>query len=160
MDFSVFNYLVYGSETILTILVESHLGIIPVKFDWNWLRDVGGQVLKQIVDGRRTLIDHNSLVLRWANKGTDSAVTNSYLYHLNSFAFARLTHEQVYHFCCGPYSTLIVLNYMMGIYQKRVFFTTKDKLNQLSDNVHWYIFILAISRPRWLSWTRRPTGDQ
>ena len=47
IDFSIFNsggHLVHWSRTILAILVESHLGNIPVNLDWNWPRCVGGVV--------------------------------------------------------------------------------------------------------------------
>ena len=38
-DFSIFSssgHLVYRSGTILAVLVGSHLGIIPMKFESNW----------------------------------------------------------------------------------------------------------------------------
>ena len=44
-DFSISTYgghLVYRSETILAILVGSHLGNIPVKFESHWPKGSGG----------------------------------------------------------------------------------------------------------------------
>ena len=44
-DFSIFSsggHLVYQSETILAILVGSHLGNIPMKFESHWLKGSGG----------------------------------------------------------------------------------------------------------------------
>ena len=44
-DFSIFSscsYLVYRSEKILVILVGSHLGNIPMKFESNWPKGSGG----------------------------------------------------------------------------------------------------------------------
>ena len=44
-DFSIFSSggnLVYWSKRILDILVDSHLGIIPVKFESYWLKGSGG----------------------------------------------------------------------------------------------------------------------
>ena len=43
-DFSIFNsggHLVYRSETILAILVGSHLGNIPMKFESDWPKGSG-----------------------------------------------------------------------------------------------------------------------
>ena len=44
-DFSIFSsggHLVYRSKTILSILVLSHLGNIPMKFESNWPKGSGG----------------------------------------------------------------------------------------------------------------------
>ena len=44
-DFSIFSsggHLVYRSGTILAILVGSHLGNIPMKFESHWLKGSGG----------------------------------------------------------------------------------------------------------------------
>ena len=44
-DFSIFSsggHLVYRSGTILAILVGSHLGNIPMKFDSHWPKGSGG----------------------------------------------------------------------------------------------------------------------
>ena len=44
-EFSIFSsggHLVYGSGTILAILVESHLGNIPMKFESHWRKGSGG----------------------------------------------------------------------------------------------------------------------
>ena len=44
-DFSIFSsggHLVYRSGTILAILVESHLGNIPMKFESHWPKGSGG----------------------------------------------------------------------------------------------------------------------
>ena len=44
-DFSIFSsggQFVYRSETILAILVGSHLGNIPMKFESHWLKGSGG----------------------------------------------------------------------------------------------------------------------
>ena len=44
-DFSIFSsggHLVYRSETFLIILVGSHLGIIPMKFELHWTKGSGG----------------------------------------------------------------------------------------------------------------------
>ena len=44
-DFSIFSsggHLVYRSETILAILVGSHLGNIPMKFESHWPKGSGG----------------------------------------------------------------------------------------------------------------------
>ena len=44
-DFSIFNsggHLVYRSGTILAILVGSHLGNIPMKFESHWPKGSGG----------------------------------------------------------------------------------------------------------------------
>ena len=44
-DFSIFSsgsHLVYRSRTILALLVGSHLGNIPVKFESNWPNGSGG----------------------------------------------------------------------------------------------------------------------
>ena len=44
-DFSIFSsggHLVYRSGTILAILVGSHLGIIPMKFESHWPKGSGG----------------------------------------------------------------------------------------------------------------------
>ena len=44
-DFSIFSsggHLVYRSGTILAILVRSHLGNIPMKFESHWPKDSGG----------------------------------------------------------------------------------------------------------------------
>ena len=44
-DFSIFSsdgHLVYQSRTILAILVGSHLGNIPVKFESHWPKGSGG----------------------------------------------------------------------------------------------------------------------
>ena len=44
-DFSMFSsggHLVYTSEKILTTLVGSHLGNIPVKFESHWPKGSGG----------------------------------------------------------------------------------------------------------------------
>ena len=45
-DFSFFfssgSHLVYRSETILAILVGSHLGNIPAKFESHWPKNSGG----------------------------------------------------------------------------------------------------------------------
>ena len=43
--FSIFSssgHLVYRSETILAILVGSHLGNIPMKFELHWPKGSGG----------------------------------------------------------------------------------------------------------------------
>ena len=43
-DFSIYGsggHLVYKSETILAILVVSHLGNIPIKFESNWSKGSG-----------------------------------------------------------------------------------------------------------------------
>ena len=43
-DFSIFTsggHLVYRSETILAMMVGSHLGNIPVKFESHWPKDSG-----------------------------------------------------------------------------------------------------------------------
>ena len=43
-----FNYrsgLVQWSKTVSTILIERHLCKMPVKFDWNWLSDIGDVVI-------------------------------------------------------------------------------------------------------------------
>ena len=45
IDFSIFSsggHLVYRSETILAILVGSHLGNIPMKFELHWSKGSGG----------------------------------------------------------------------------------------------------------------------
>ena len=47
-DFIIFSsgsHLAHWSKSILAILVESHLGNIPVKFDSNWHRGVGRVVI-------------------------------------------------------------------------------------------------------------------
>ena len=44
-DFSIFSsggHLVYWSGTILAILVGSHLGNIPMKFESHWPKESGG----------------------------------------------------------------------------------------------------------------------
>ena len=44
-DFSIFSsggHLVYPSRTILAILVGSHLGNIPMKFESHWPKGSGG----------------------------------------------------------------------------------------------------------------------
>ena len=44
-DFSIFSsdgHLDYRSETILVILVGSHLGNIPMKFESHWRKGSGG----------------------------------------------------------------------------------------------------------------------
>ena len=44
-DFSIFSsggHLVYRSRTILAILVGSHLGNIPMKFESHWPKGSGG----------------------------------------------------------------------------------------------------------------------
>ena len=44
-DFSIFSsggHLLYLSETILSILVGSHLGNIPIKFESHWPKGSGG----------------------------------------------------------------------------------------------------------------------
>ena len=44
-DFSIFSsggHLVYRSGTISAILVASHLGNIPMKFDLHWPKGLGG----------------------------------------------------------------------------------------------------------------------
>ena len=44
-DFSFFSsggHLVYPNETILAILVGSHLGNIPMKFESHWPKGSGG----------------------------------------------------------------------------------------------------------------------
>ena len=44
-DFSIFSsggHLVYWSGTVLAILVGSHLGNIPMKFESYWLKGSGG----------------------------------------------------------------------------------------------------------------------
>ena len=44
-DFSIFSsggHLVYRSGTILAILVGSHLGNIPMKFESHWPKGSGG----------------------------------------------------------------------------------------------------------------------
>ena len=44
-DFSIFSsggHLVYRSEKVLAILVESHLGNIPMKFESHWPKGSGG----------------------------------------------------------------------------------------------------------------------
>ena len=44
-DFSIFSlggHLVYRSGTILAILVGSHLGKIPMKFESHWPKGSGG----------------------------------------------------------------------------------------------------------------------
>ena len=44
-DFSIFSsggYLVYRSEMISAILVGSHLGNIPMKFESHWNKGSGG----------------------------------------------------------------------------------------------------------------------
>ena len=44
-DFSIFSsggHLVYQSRTILAILVGSHLGNIPMKFESHWPKGSGG----------------------------------------------------------------------------------------------------------------------
>ena len=44
-DFSIFSsggHLVYRSKTILPILVGSHLGNIPMKFESHWPKGSGG----------------------------------------------------------------------------------------------------------------------
>ena len=44
-DFSIFSsggHLVYWSRTILAILVGSHLGNIPIKFESHWPKGSGG----------------------------------------------------------------------------------------------------------------------
>ena len=38
-------FLFFGGGTILAILVESRLGNSHVKFDWNWLRHVAGDII-------------------------------------------------------------------------------------------------------------------
>ena len=40
--FSSGGHLAYQSETILAILVRSHLGNIPVKFESHWPKGLGG----------------------------------------------------------------------------------------------------------------------
>ena len=66
-DFSIFSsgsHLVYRSRTILAILVGSHLGNIPMKFESHWPKGSGGVSFKNKLlttnDARRTLTDHNS----------------------------------------------------------------------------------------------------
>ena len=66
-DFSIFssgNLLAYRSEKILTSLVGSHLGTIPVKFESHWPKSSGGvnfqSKLLTMDDTRRILTDHNS----------------------------------------------------------------------------------------------------
>ena len=44
-DFSIFSsggHLVYRSRTILAILVGSHIGYIPMKFESHWPKGSGG----------------------------------------------------------------------------------------------------------------------
>ena len=44
-DFSIFSsggHLVYPSRTILAVLVGSHLGDIPMKFESHWPKGSGG----------------------------------------------------------------------------------------------------------------------
>ena len=47
LSFKVFVYfnsgscLVHWSKTASTVLVERHIGNMPVKFDRNWLNDIG-----------------------------------------------------------------------------------------------------------------------
>ena len=44
-DFSIFSsggHLVYRSGTILAIMLGSHLGNIPMKFESHWLKGSGG----------------------------------------------------------------------------------------------------------------------
>ena len=48
-DFSIFSsggHLVYRSKTILAILVGSHLGNIPMKFESHWPKASGGVSFK------------------------------------------------------------------------------------------------------------------
>ena len=67
-DFSIFSsggHLVYRSGTILAILVGSHLGNIPMKFELHWPKGSGGVSFQNKLlttdDARRTtLTDHNS----------------------------------------------------------------------------------------------------
>ena len=69
-DFSIFSsggHLVYRRGTILALLVGSHLGNIPVKFESHWPKGSGGEHLKQIVDDGHcvfTIAHHEHFVLR------------------------------------------------------------------------------------------------
>ena len=48
-DFSIFtsgDHLVYRSKTVLSILVGSHLGNIPMKFESYWPKGSGGVAFK------------------------------------------------------------------------------------------------------------------
>ena len=64
-DFSIFSsggHLVYRSRTAL--LVGSHLGNIPMKFESHWPKGSGGVSFQNKLlttdNARRTLTDHNS----------------------------------------------------------------------------------------------------